>query len=88
MSINRKGENFYKRVSVEYFGKLPEFIFTKVSNLSLGSPTGRRRFSSEEEEQPRTGKRTTRSDNNSPVCPEASRPRIQDISHDKAWDGF
>ena len=83
-----KGENFYKRVSVEYFGKLLGFNFTKVSDLSPGSPTGRKRFSSDEKEPQRTRKRTTRSETNSPPCPQASKPRIDDISHDKAWDRF
>ena len=75
-------------MSVEYFGKLPGFNFTKVSDMSPGSPTGRRRFSSEEEEQIRTRKRTARSESISPPQPEPTKQRINDISHDEAWDGF
>ena len=61
---------------MEYFGKLPGFNFTKVSDMSPGSPTGRKRFSSEEEEPWRTRKRTIRSESKSPPHPEASKPRI------------
>ena len=88
LSIKLKGEIFYKRVSVDYFGKLPGFNFTKVAELSPGSPTGRKSFSGEEEEQQRTRKRTIRSESTSPPCPEASRARIDEISHDEAWNGF
>ena len=91
LSIKKKGEEFYKRVSVEHFSKLPGFNFTTVAELSLGLPSGRRRFSSKEEEAPRSRKRTVRSESKSPQQPEASRPRIDDISHDEntdIWDGF
>ena len=69
LSIKKKGDSLYRRVSVEYFGKLPGFNFIKPSNLSPSSPEGRRRYSSEEEEQHRGRKRNTRSDTNSPACP-------------------
>ena len=36
LSIKQKGEEFYKRVSVEYYGKLPGFNFTKVAEMSPG----------------------------------------------------
>ena len=92
LNIKKKGDEFYKRVSVEYFGKLPGFNFSTVAELSPGSPSGRRRFSSEEEDEaPRSRKRTVRSESKSPQHPEASRPRIDDISHDDntdTWDGF
>ena len=51
--------------------------------MSPGSPTSRRRFSSEEDEPQRTRKRTIRSESISPPHPEASRPRIDDISHEQ-----
>ena len=44
LSIKQKGDDFYKRVSIEYFGKLPDFNFTKIADMSPGSPSGRRRF--------------------------------------------
>ena len=88
ISIKKRGESSYRRVSVEYFGKLPGFNFIQPSNLSPSSPEGRRRHSSEEEEQERGRKRNNRSDTNSPTCPKASRPRIEDVSHDDACDGF
>ena len=72
LSFKRKGETFYKRVSVEYFGKLPGFNFTKVTEMSPGSPTGRKRFSSDEEEQTRTRKRTVRSESSSPPQPQST----------------
>ena len=75
-------------MSVEYFGKLPGFNFTKVADLSPGSPRGRKSSNNEEEVPSRTRKRTLRSDSNSPLCPEATRARIHDVSHDQAWDGF
>ena len=50
LNIQKKGELHYKRVSVEYFRKLPDFNFTRVQSLSPGSPEGRRRYSSEEEQ--------------------------------------
>ena len=87
LSIKLKGEKAYKRVSVEYFGKLPGFNLTKVADMSPGSPRGRK-VSSTEEEVPRNRKRTLRSDSNSPSCPDATRARIHDVSHDQAWDGF
>ena len=36
----------------------------------------------------RTRKRTLRSKSKSPPCPEPSKPRIDDISHDEVSDGF
>ena len=88
LNIKQKGNEFYKRVSVEYFGKLPTFNFTKVSEMSPGSPTGRRKFSSEEEEPVRARKRIVISESESPKRPEPTKPRIEDISHDYPWDGF
>ena len=88
LSIKQKGDDFYKRVSIEYFGKLPGFNFTKIADMSPGSPSGRRRFSSEEDDPPRTRKRTFRSESTSPSHPEASKPRIEDMSHDDQRDVF
>ena len=88
LNIKLKGGGFYKRVYVEYIGKLPGFSFTKVFEMCPGSPKGRRRFSSDEEEQQTSRKRTTRSESKSPQCPEASKPRIDDNSCDEAWDEF
>ena len=51
LNIKQKGDDSYKRVSVEYFGKLPGFNFTRVADLTPGSPKGRRCYSSEENEQ-------------------------------------
>ena len=87
MILNRRVTNSI-RVSVEYFGKLPTFYFTKVLEMSPGSPMGRRRFSSEEEEPSRVRKITVRSESESPKHPEPTKPRIEDISHDDPWDGF
>ena len=56
--------------------------------MSPGSPKGRRKLSSDDDEPLISRKRTTRSESQSPQCPEASKPRIEDISHDEAWDGF
>ena len=36
LSIKRKGDYFYKRVSVEYFGAIPGFNFKKTVVTSLG----------------------------------------------------
>ena len=36
LSIKQKGDEFYKRVSVEYFGKLPGFNLTRVKELTPG----------------------------------------------------
>ena len=55
--------------------------------MSPGSPEGRRRYSSEDY-PPRTRKRAIRSESKSPVLPNPTRPQIQDISHDDAWNGF
>ena len=80
---------FYKRVTVEYFGKIPGFNFLKVSDLSPGYPTGRKSFSEEERQPLRSRKRTERSESSSPPCPEAVRQKIHDVSHDDdAWNGF
>ena len=54
----KKGDNFYKRVSVEYFGKLLEFNFTKTSYLSPGcqrvggDSVVKRRSNQEQEREP------------------------------------
>ena len=88
LNIKSKGDTFYKRVSIEYFGKIPGFNFTKISEMSPGSPKGRRKFCSDEDEPLVSRKRIVRSESQSPQCPEATKPRIDDISHDKAWDGF
>ena len=72
---------------MELFGKLPGFNFLRVSELSPGSPAGRKSYE-EEEVQPRPRKRTVRSESSSPPCPESARPRIHDISHDDAWNGY
>ena len=88
LNITSKGDTFYKRVSVEYFGKLPGFNFTKISEMSPGSPKGRRKFSSDDDVPLISRKRIIRSESRSPQCPEAIKPRIDDISHDKVWDGF
>ena len=89
LSVKQKGDTFYKRVPVEYFGKLPGFNFLRVSQLSPGSPAGRKSFSEEEVPQQRSRKRTERSESSSPPCPDPVKPRIQDISHgDDAWNGF
>ena len=83
LNIKLKGDNFYKRVNVEYFGRLPGFNFTRVADLSPGSPTGRRRFSSDDEPLV-TKKRATRSESKSPPQqPETSKPRVEDISFDE-----
>ena len=50
LSIKKKGDVVYKRVSVEYFGKLPGFNFSKIVEKSPGSLSGRRRFSSVEDD--------------------------------------
>ena len=91
LSIKRKGVTYYKRVNVEYYGKLPGFNFTRVKELTPGSPEGRKRFSSEEEEGENTRKRNVRSESTSPQQPLTSKPRVDDISHDETenvWDGF
>ena len=83
LNIKLKGDNFYKRVNVEYFGRLPGFNFTRVADLSPGSPTGRRRFSSDDEPLV-TKKRSTRSESKSPPQqPETSKLRVEDISFDE-----
>ena len=73
---------------MEYFGKLPGFNFTKISEMSPGSPKGRRKFSSDDDVPLVSRKRTSRSESGSRPCPDASKLRIDDISHDEAWDGF
>ena len=91
LSIKLKREEFYKRVSVEYFGKLPGFNFTNVKELTPGSPEGKKRYSSDEEEIVTTRKRNMRSESSSPQQPLTTKPRVDDISHDDAdtaWDGF
>ena len=40
LNIKKKGDLQYKRVLVEFFGKLPDFNFNRVSELSPGSPEG------------------------------------------------
>ena len=83
LCIKKKGDMFYKRVSVEYFGKLPGFNFTKIAEMSPGSPPGRRRCSSEGDDPPRVRKRNDRSESSSPTLPDASRPRLEDESQDE-----
>ena len=56
LSIKRIGDDFYKRISVEFFGKLPGFNFTKIAVTSPGSPSGRRRFSGDEDDPSRMRK--------------------------------
>ena len=83
LNIKKKGDLTYKRVSVEFFGKLPNFNFNRVSELSPGSPEGRRRHSSDDDEQIRSRKRTVRSDSESPKRPLTSRLKIGDSSYDE-----
>ena len=74
---------------MEHFGRLPGFNFLKVSDLSPGSPTGRKSHSEEEELPTRSRKRTERSESSSPPCPEAVRQKINEVSHDDdTWNGF
>ena len=82
MNIKNKGDTKYKCVSVEYFGRLPNFNFTKLSDLSPGSPGERTYGNREQARRPR--KRTNRSESNSPNKHSSSKPRIEDISYDKA----
>ena len=88
LSIKRKGDDFYKRVSVEYFGELPGFNFTKIAEKSPGLPSGRRCFSGVEDDPSRTRKRTVCGVSASPALPEASRPRTEDWSHDGQRNDF
>ena len=88
LSIKRKGDDFYKRVSVEYFGKLPGFNFTKIADMSPGSPSGRRHFSGDEDDPPSTRKRIFCRESASISQPEDSRPSSEDKDHDEQRDGF
>ena len=85
LCIKKKGEMYYKRVSVEYFGSLPGFNFTKIAEMTPGSPPGRKRSDSEENEegerdrQPRGVKRD-RSVSASPTLrPDATSVRLEDV---------
>ena len=49
LNIKMKGDTSYKRLSVKYFGKLPNFNFTKISAISPGS-SGERRYGRRGEE--------------------------------------
>ena len=88
LSIKRKGDDFYKRVSVEYFGKLPGFNFTKIAVMSPGLPSGRRRFSDDEDDQSRMRKSFFCRESASISQPEDSRPSAEDKDHDEQRDGF
>ena len=77
-----------KRVSVEYFGKLPGFNFTKIAEKSPGSPSGRRFFSGEEDDPSRTRKRIDSGKSASPTHPGAYRPRTEEMCHDVPRDDF
>ena len=66
---------------VEYFGRLPNFNFTKLPDLSPGSP-GERTYGNREQAR-RPKKRPHSSDSNSPSKQGASKPRIEDISYDE-----
>ena len=83
LCVKKKGDMYYKRVSVEYFGSLPGFNFTKIAEMSPGSPPGRRRTSSEGDEEngddpSRVRKRGDRSESTSPKLPDATRPRLDE----------
>ena len=47
LCIKNKGDPYYRRVFVNYFGTLPDFNFTRTTNFSPGLPKGRRRFNSD-----------------------------------------
>ena len=85
LCIKKKGDMYYKRVSVEYFGSLPGFNFTKIAEMSPGSPPGRKRSNSEGDEegegdgQPRGVKRKDRSVSTSPTRPDATNMRLEDV---------
>ena len=88
LCIKKKGDMFYKRVTVEYFGNLPGFNFTKIAEMSPGSPPGRKRSSSEGDEEngddpPRVRKRNDRSESTSPTRPDATRLRLEDATQDE-----
>ena len=55
LSIKRKGEKYYNRVSVEYFGEIPGFDFKKTT--SLDSTLGRGRIGGDEDVRSSTRKR-------------------------------
>ena len=92
LNVKKKGDTFYKRVPIEYFGRLPGFNFLKTQELSPGSPAGRKSHPDGEVPQQRSRKRTARSDSSSPTKPDPMKPRLNDISHDNpdddAWNGF
>ena len=85
LCIKKKGEMYYKRVSVEYFGSLPGFNFTKIAEMTPGSPPGRKRSDSEvreeeERDKQRRGVKRDRSLSASPTLrPEASSVRMEDV---------
>ena len=89
LNVKKKGDTFYKRVPIEHFGRLPGFNFLKISELSPGSPAGRKNHPDEEVPPQPSRKRTARSDSSSPSKPDPMKPRLNDISHDDdAWNGF
>ena len=89
LNVKKKGDTFYKRVPIEHFGRLPGFNFLKISELSPGSPAGRKSHPDEEVPPQPSRKRTARSDSSSPSKPDPMKPRLNDISHDDdAWNGF
>ena len=87
LSIKRKGDNFYKRVSVEYFGVIPGFNFKKTAVTSLGSPSGRRRLGGNEDDLSSTRKRSFWNGSFSATFPEESKPRTEVRGHVERRDG-
>ena len=87
LSIKRKGDNFYKRVSVEFFGEIPGFNFKKTAVTSLGSPSGRRRLGGDEDDLSSTRKRSFWSGSFSATFPEESKPRTEVRGHVERRDG-
>ena len=88
LSIKRKGDNFYKRVLVEYFGEIPGFNFKKTAVMSPGSPSGRRRLSGDEDDLSRTRKGSFWSGSSFTTFPEEYKPPTEDKGHDVQGDGF
>ena len=85
LCIKKKGEMYYKRVSVEYYGSLPGFNFTKIAEMTPGSPPGRKRSDSEanedeERDNQRRGVKRDRSISASPTLrKDANSVRIEDV---------
>ena len=88
LNIKRIGDGFYKRVSVEFFGRLPGFNFTKIAVMSPGSPSGRERLLCDEDDLSRTSKGFLWSGSSSATFPEESKPRTENKGHDEQRDGF